>query len=86
MAANIYQKTLTLTTDWQALSATALVLDATLMVPQSNYGDVAVRINADDSTLAYWPAGAPVAMRNVDLSRIQVKGTAGDKFTVVAQS
>lgn len=86
MAANIYQKTLTLTGDWQTLAPASLVLNATLQAAPDNYGPAEVRINADDAGIAGWFPGANAFLQHVDLGVIEVKGNAGDRFLVVASS
>jgi len=86
MAANIFQKAITLTADWQKLAGTALVLNATLQAAADNYGPVSVRINDDNAGVAEWFAGATVGLQGVDLSMIEVKGNPGDRFLVVGNT
>ena len=86
MATNIYQKDITLTSAWQLLTPTKLVLNATFQVPDDNYGPVEVRINADNAHISQWGRGGEVCIDHVDLATIEVRGNAGDHFLVVASS
>lgn len=69
------------TAEWQPLSATPLVCSCTISTPPDNAGDVLFK-GTNDSEMP-WVPGEWHEFRSVDLSGIQVKGTAGDAVTVV---
>lgn len=86
MARNVIQHAVTISTEWQALAAKRQIMDATLSTAADNQGGVLVRLNEDDATIAAWFPGVTNQLMGVDLATIEVKGTAGDRFLVVAQS
>jgi hypothetical protein len=75
------QRTVTLTAEYQKLSATSLVVSGELLCTLDNAGDVTVK-SAEGVELA-WKAGEYHELVSVDLSTIEVKGTVGDKIRFV---
>lgn len=84
MVRSAYIATITLTTAWQKLSASSLILDVSLLAFADNAGDMLVRVNGGAS--ASWPAGAQFGFTTVNLATIEVKGEAGDKVTIAGNS
>lgn len=85
MAGNgLYIKSFDLSGTWQALASSSMVMNATLVAAAGNAANASVRV--DGGTAATWPAGATMRLEGVDLSRIQVSGTTGDKFTVAGNT
>jgi len=78
---NTIMLSVTVTAEWQPLSAAKLVCSCTISTPPDNTGDVTFK--GDNGSETPWQAGEWHEFRQVDLSRIYVKGTAGDTVTVV---
>ena len=84
VAASAYMRTISVTSVWQPLADTSLVLTAsarvwTPSVPPSQPLDI--RVNGGD--LAQIPSGTVFTLENVDLSTIEVKGSTGYRVTVI---
>lgn len=69
------------TQDYQPLSAETLIASATISCPPANIGEVFFK--GDDGSHVPWQAGEWHSFQSVDLSEILIKGTLGDTVTVV---
>ncbi|MCK6485463.1 MAG: hypothetical protein L6R00_15150 [Phycisphaerae bacterium] len=78
---NIFMKSYTISTNWQKLADTRTVLVATLIASPLNAGALQVRV--DGGPTALWSKGVSATFFGVDISRIEVKGNAGDMALVV---
>ena len=81
---NTIMLSVTVTTGWQPLSAGKLVCRCTISTPPDNAG--AVTFKGDNDSETPWQSGEWHEFRQIDLSRIDVKGTAGDTVTVVGET
>jgi len=81
MRHNIIMRTVTVTADYQPLSAVGLVGSVTISTPPGNVGDVFFQ--GDDGSDVAWRPASWWEFRRVDLSKIFVKGTPGDQVSVV---
>ena len=80
----IIQRKINVNTSYSKLVGEATVASVTISCPPSNVGVVYFR--GDDGDEVPWVPGEWHEFRNVDLSQIQIKGTAGDVVTVVGGS
>jgi hypothetical protein len=80
----IFLKSYTLTANWQKLADTRTVLTATIVTNPANAGLMQIRV--DGGTEANWPKGVSNAFLNIDISRIEVKGTVNDSVLVAGTS
>lgn len=80
---NVILRTITVTSAWQPLSATPLVGSVTISTPPTNAATVLFRSINEPEHETFFVTGEWHCVRRVDLSTIQVKGTAGDKVTLI---
>lgn len=80
----VYLKSIDLDATWQSLAPGELVMNATLIAAASNSADAQIRLDGGDAQT--WPAGAAAKLEGADLSRLEVKGTEGDIFTVAGNT
>ena len=78
---NIVMRKVVLTDQYQRLSAQSVIASVTVTCPPSNQG--AALFKGDDGSDVPWSPSEFHALRGVDLSSIQVKGTPEDIVTVV---
>ncbi|GJQ27712.1 MAG: hypothetical protein HBSAPP02_27440 [Phycisphaerae bacterium] len=78
---NIFMKSYTISANWQKLADTRTVLVATLIASPLNAGALQVRVDGGPTSL--WSKGVSATLFGVDISRIEVKGNAGDMALVV---
>ncbi|MCP4248083.1 MAG: metallophosphoesterase [bacterium] len=69
---------------WQAISSSPLIVDATIVVPPANGADVEVRWDGGDAEIM--PPGSRLPIGGVDLARLEFKGTVGDRVLVVGNT
>ena len=81
MAANVYMKSISLTSEWVKLADEPTVMNATIIASSKNYNEIDVRVNGGPTVK--WPAGAAATLEGVDLSQIEVKGGIGHLVLVV---
>jgi len=81
MANNIVMRKLTVSGSYQPLVPSSLIASVTISTPPTNSDNVIFR--GDDGSEVPWVPGEWHEFRSVDLSGIQVKGTAGDVVTVI---
>jgi len=81
MPNNIILRKIDVTDQWQKLSAVPLIGSVTISTPPGNQADVLFRSN--EAIEVPWINGEWHQFQRVDLSQIEVKGTAGDTVTVV---
>ena len=81
MAANVYMKSISLTSEWVKLADEPLVMNATIIASSKNYNEIDVRVNGGPTVK--WPPGASATLEGVDLSQIEVKGGIGHLVLVV---
>jgi hypothetical protein len=81
MSNNVIQRAIPLTADWQPLAAEPLVGTVDVSCPPGNRA-VAV-FQGDDGSEVPWIPGEWHQFVRVDLSRIRVRGAAGDQITVI---
>jgi len=81
MANNSITKSVTVTADYALLSAASMVVSVEISCPPSNVGNVTFRDGAGNE--CEWVPGEWHEFRSIDLAELQVKGTAGDKVTIV---
>jgi len=80
-------RTITVTTSWQALSATSLVLsECEISCAIDNSADVLFRTTGETSVEVPWEPSEFHRFTGIDLATIEVKGTAADIVTVVGQA
>ncbi len=85
MAANVYMKSFALgLPSWTKLSATPVVVDATIIASSKNSTAISLRVVAGITTS--WPPGATVWLPGVDLSQIEVRGSSGHAALVVGMA
>ncbi len=78
MAKAFIQFDLTLTTSYQPLRTGFFTASGTIACPPTNTGSATFLVGGVESI---WVAGEYYKVNNVDLTTIQVKGTAGDMIT-----
>lgn len=78
---NVIMRTVVVTGSYHPLVSQKLVGSVTISCPPGNAG--VVLFKGDDSTDVPWVAGEWHDFQSVDLSTIQVRGTAGDTVTLV---
>jgi len=78
---NIIMRTVTVTADYQPLSAVSLVGSVTISTSPDNAGGVFFR--GDDGSDVPWRPGTWFDFRSVDLATIFVKGIPGDVVSVI---
>ena len=78
---NTIMRKITVTAEYQPLSAERLVGSVTISTPPTNEADVVFR--GDDGSDVPWVPGEWHHFRSVNLAEIKVKGSAGDSVTVV---
>lgn len=78
---NIFMKSYSLTASYQKLATERTVLTATIIASPLNVGVMQIRV--DGGTAANWPKGVSNGFAGIDISRIEVKGSAGDSVLVV---
>ena len=81
MSANVYMKSISLTSEWVPLTDQPLVMNATIIASSRNYNEIDVRVNGGPTVK--WPAGGTATLEGVDLSQIEVKGGIGHLVLVV---
>jgi len=87
MAASPIMRKITITTEWQALSATSFVLsDCEISCTIDNAGDVLFRTTGEPTVEVPWEPSEYHRFRSLDLATLEVKGTAGDVVTIVGQA
>ncbi len=77
----IVMRTKTLTTSYTALGSHPNDVTVDVTCPSTNSG--VVYFEGDDASDVPWQPGETHNLSGVDLSAINVKGTAGDKVTVI---
>lgn len=80
---NVILRTITVTGAWQPLSATPLVGSVTLSTPPTNSATTLLRCEADTENQVSLVPGEWHDLKRVELSALQVKGTPGDKVTLI---
>jgi hypothetical protein len=78
---NVFMRSYSLSADWQRLADGRTVLTATLIAGPQNSGAMQVRV--DGGQPANWPKGVSNSFLSADISRIEIKGSAGDMALVV---
>lgn len=78
---NIFMKSISLTAAYQKLATERTVLTVTIIANPLNVGVMQIRV--DGGTAANWPKGVSNSFAGIDISRIEVKGSAGDSLLVV---
>ena len=81
MANNVILRKIDLTEQWQKLSTVPLVGSVTISTAPANAAAVLMR--SSEGIEVPWVAGEWHEFKRIDLSQIEVKGTAGDVVTVV---
>jgi len=81
MPNNSITDTVTVAADYAPLSASSLVMTVDISCPPGNVGNVTFRDAAGNE--AEWVPGEWHNFQSVDLAELQIKGTAGDKVTIV---
>ncbi len=85
MANQIISRTAIVTASDVALNATKLVVGhCEITCPTDNTGNVT--FTDDDSNTAEWEPGEWKEFNSIDLNKILIKGTAGDKVTIVGDT
>jgi len=80
---NVILRTITVTNTWQSLSDKPLVGSVTISAPPSNAATVLLRSTDDPVNEVFFVNGEWHDFQRIDLSTLQVKGTSGDKLTVI---
>lgn len=80
---NVILRTVTVTDQWQPLSATPLIGSVTINTPPTNAATVLMRSINDPENDVFMVNGEWHDLKRIDLSTIQVKGTPGDKVTLI---
>ena len=80
---NVILRTITVTGAWQPLSVTPLVGSVTLSTPPTNAATVQLRSADDPAHEVALVNGEWHDFKRVELSALQVKGTPGDKVTLI---
>lgn len=78
---NVFMKSITVTAVFQKLMDVPTVLTVTITAGPANAQPLQFRV--DGGAIANWPKGVSHTLVGVDLSRIEVKGTAGDTVLIV---
>lgn len=78
---NIVMRKVVLTSEYQRVSAQSVTASVTVTCPPTNQGEAMFK--GDDGGDVPWSPGEFHALRGIDLSNLQVKGTPGDIVTVV---
>ena len=81
MAANVYMKSINLSSTWEKLADESMVMNATIIASSKNTGNIDVRFRG--GTTAKWPPGGAAMLEGADLSEIEVKGSSGHWVLVV---
>lgn len=81
---NPYIKTIDLDETAVPLSESSVNLDVTITTFPENADPMVVAV--DGSGDAEWPAGVGVAFTDIDISRISVSGSSGDKVLIAGNS
>ena len=85
--ANVIMRKITITTSWQKLSATSLVMtECEISCAIDNSADVLFRTTGETSVEVPWEPSEFHRFTGIDLATIEVKGTAADIVTVVGQA
>ena len=77
---NVVMRKIVVTGDYQPLASAKLVASVSISTPPTNTGTVYFK--GDDGSDVPWVPGEWHEFRSIDLSAVQVKGTAGDVVTV----
>ena len=78
---NTIMRTVEVTEQFQPLVQERLVGSVTISCPPTNAGDVIFL--GDDGSEVTWLPGEWHRFRSIDLASVQVKGTTGDRVTIV---
>jgi hypothetical protein len=78
---NILMRQIVVGEDFQPLAAQQTVVTVTVSAPPTNLGNIIFK--GDDDGEVPWVPGEWHEFQSVDLARIEVKGLAGDKVTLV---
>ncbi|WP_428937770.1 hypothetical protein [Fontivita pretiosa] len=78
---NLILRKVTVTANYQPLSAGPLVGSVTISCPPGNIG--VVNFRGDDGSDVPWIPGEWHDFQRINLAEVQVKGTAGDTVTIV---
>ena len=78
---NVIQRTASVTGSYAPLVASSLVGSVTISCPPTNVGTV--YFLGDDGSDVAWVPGEWHSFRSIDLAAVRIKGTAGDKITIV---
>lgn len=80
---NVILRTITMTNAWQPLSDTPLVGSVTISAPPTNAATVLLRSADNPDHEVFFVNGEWHDFHRVELSALQVKGTPGDKLTLI---
>mgnify|MGYP001441078688 CR=1 FL=1 len=80
---NVILRTITVTNAWQSLADRPLIGSVTISTPPSNAATVLLRSTDDPANEVFFVNGEWHDFQRIDLSTLQVKGTSGDKVTVI---
>lgn len=78
----VVNKTITLTADWQRLSAVSLVASVAIAALHTNAASAEFRV--DGGAAQEWPVGGAFPFKSIDLYRIEVRGEPGDKIVIAS--
>jgi len=78
---NVVMREVTVGASYAPLNGVPLVCSVEITTPSANAG--AVYFQGDDGSDVPWEPGEWHPFRRVDLSKIRVKGTPGDKVSVI---
>lgn len=78
---NVIMRKIVVTAEYQPLASQQLIGSVTISTPPDNQATVFFK--GDDGSDVPWVPGEWHDFRSIDLSAIQVKGTAGDVVTIV---
>lgn len=78
----VVNKTITLTADWQRLSAVSLVASVAIAALHTNAASAEFRVNGGSAQ--EWPVGGSFPFTSIDLYHIEVRGEPGDKIVIAS--
>ncbi|MCP4594506.1 MAG: hypothetical protein GY842_27560 [bacterium] len=80
MAANVYLRTISISSSWQKLADTSTVVNVTI-VPVTN-----TNVRFRGGTSASWPGNVAVKLEGVDLADLEVRGVPGSTMFVIGHT
>ena len=86
MANNAYMRMISVTGDWQPLSASPVVLNATIFIWSAYAVSTELQLRVAGGDMVKLPKSSNFTLEGVDLSQVEVKGETNYRVTVIGNT